>query len=80
MTGTETYTLVEGARKALIVRGQTTFWLFLLWFGWFLLRCGLTALANLEATLAQILTELNDTNPQAAERFIKRLDNLTKEL
>ncbi len=71
MTGTEMYTLVEGARKALIVRGQTTY-------------AGSdgfpTALGYLEATLSQVLNELNQLNPQAAERFIKRLDNLSKEL
>jgi hypothetical protein len=66
----EMYTLVEDARKALVVRGQKEFG-----------SDGYpTALGYLEATLAHVLTELTELNPQAVERFIKRLDNLTKEL
>ncbi len=71
MTSTEIHKLVEDARKALVVSGQNTY-------------PGSdgfpTAVGFLQGTLAHVLIELNQLNPQAAERFIKRLDNLTKEL
>jgi hypothetical protein len=38
------------------------------------------ALGYTQATLAHVLIELNEINPKAAERFVLRLENLTKEL
>lgn len=34
----------------------------------------------MQSTLAHVLIELNEINPKAAERFVLRLENLTKEL
>lgn len=67
---TDIYTLVEGAVAGLIAKGKATY-------------PGSDgfphALGYTQATLAHVLAELIDTNPQAAQRFITRLETL-KEL
>lgn len=67
---TEIHQLVTAAVDGLIAKGKATY-------------PGSdgfpSALGYTQATLAHVLTELIDTNPQAAQRFIIRLENL-KEL
>jgi hypothetical protein len=38
------------------------------------------ALGFAQATLSHVLIELNEINPKAAERFIRRLENLNSEI
>jgi hypothetical protein len=67
----EIYKLVDTAVVSLLAAGQATY-------------LGSTgyphALGYTQATLAHVLIELNEINPKAAERFVLRLENLTKEL
>ena len=66
----EIYTLVDTAVGSLINRGKSLYG-----------TDGFPhALGYTQATLAHVLIELNDINPKAAERFVLRLENLTKEL
>jgi hypothetical protein len=71
MKNTDIYSLVTSAVDALIANGQKTF-------------PGSdgfpSALGFTQATLAHVLIELVAQNPSAADRFIGRLENLTKEI
>jgi hypothetical protein len=66
----EIYTLVDAAVDGLMAKGKSLYG-----------SDGFPhALGYTQATLAHVLIELNEINPQAAERFIKRLENLKTEL